>query len=240
MATVQKSILTDFGDEYEPSQFYRECKDSLTKFLYTSVEDDTVTIHLSSALDAGETTTLNNLISNHNAPAVGYSKGELMDSVPGFCGAEISRNTCNYASNNFDDTDFYETASITANVWTPISSYDSSSVVGNQVTYSNGVFTIKQRGLYWYSLYASCQVEGKKEAMIELGLKINGVNPSDGDSKTLCGSDIKTDKHLVSMSGSTAIICEEDDTIEVVTRYIMPSGSNKIRIPILRFSIVKM
>lgn len=243
MSSVTKSIITDFSDKLRSSEFHLRLADVLSaKFLSLSSEDDTLSINFSSSLDAGETTILNDEITAHiaAAPPAGFTKNELMDSVPGFAGCEISRNTCDYAGNDYDDTGYYETASIAANVWTPISAWDFCETIGPQVSISGGTLTIKKRGLYFYSLYTSCQVEGKKEAVLECGLKINQVNPSDGDSKTLAGSDIKSDKHLVSMSGSTAFVLEEGDTIQVVFRYIKPTGSNKIRLPILRFSVIKM
>lgn len=242
MSTVIKSIINDFSGSIDQSLFYRQCKENSiigTKFSHTSTEEDNLTIHFTSALDGAETTELNNLVSNHFTVPTGYEPEKLMRSVPAFAGSEISRHSCNYSGNDYDDSDFYESASVSANTWTTIS-YDSSSSVGNSIRIDGSKFIIRERGLYWYSLYTSCQVEGRKEAIIECNLKINGVIPSDGDSKTLCASDIKTDKHLVSMSGSTALVCEEGDEIEVVYRYLLPSGTNKIRIPVLRFSVIKM
>lgn len=242
MVTVNKTISLDFSGGLRESDFFLECKEDATigaKFLHTSTEGDILTIHFSSALDGAESTALNNLVSNHSIPASGSEPESLMRSVPAFAGCEISRNSCNYSGNAYDDTDYFETASVSANTWTTIS-YDSCSVIGNYIKVDGSKFVIRERGLYWYSIYTSCQVEGKKEAVIECSLKINGVDPVDGDSKTLCSTDIKTDRHLVNMSGSTALVCEEGDEIEVVYRYLIPSGNNKIRIPVLRFSVIKM
>ena len=59
------SKSTDFGGSIKIGQFHKEVKGSITGFTHIKMEGDEVAVVTSSALTAGEITTLNGLVAAH-------------------------------------------------------------------------------------------------------------------------------------------------------------------------------